>query len=99
MSLQRSISFIEQGFINVNGHKVKLEVFLEGVYKFLLTVMGLKGATLLYTCLWCKVHKDKRWETDQHFLHFNTPTMMRTLKEIKELVKEGKGNFCCVKEP
>ena len=25
--------------------------------------------------------------------------MMRTLKEIKELVKEGKGNFCCVKEP
>ena len=32
-------------------------------------------------------------------MHFNTPTMMRTLKEIKELVKEGKGNFHCVKEP
>ena len=61
--------------------------------------MGLKGATSLYACLWCKVHKDKRWETDQHFSHFNTPTIMRTLSEIKELVKEGKGNFCCAKEP
>ena len=61
--------------------------------------MGLKVATSLYACLWCKVHKDKRWETNQHFSHFNTPTMMRTLSEIKELVKEGKGDFCCAKEP
>lgn len=46
--------FIEQGFINVNGQKVMLEVFLGGDYKFLLTVMGLKGATSLYACLWTK---------------------------------------------
>jgi len=25
--------------------------------------------------------------------------MMRTLLEIKELVKKGKGDYCCVKEP
>ena len=44
-------SFIEQRFINVNGQKVKLEFFLGGDYKFLVTVMGLKGATSLYACL------------------------------------------------
>jgi len=41
-------------------------------------------------CMWCNVHRDKWWETDQHFSHFNTPTMMRTLSEIKGLVKEDK---------
>ena len=79
--------------------KVKLEFFLGGDYKFLLTVMGLKGATSLYACLWCKIHKDKRWETHKHFHHFNSPPMMRTLLEIKELVKKGNGDYCCVKEP
>ena len=61
--------------------------------------MGLKGATSLYACLWCKIHKDKRWETHKHFHHFNSPPMMRTLLEIKELVKKGNGDYCCVKEP
>ena len=92
-------SFIKLGFINVDGRKIYLEFFLGGDYKFLLTVMGLKGATSLYACLWCIIHKDRRWETDKHFLYFNTPPMMRTLKKIKDLVKEGKGDYCCVKEP
>ena len=61
--------------------------------------MGLKGATSVYACLWCKIHKEKRWETDKHFHHFNSPPMMRTLLEIKELVKIGKGDYCCVQEP
>lgn len=92
-------SLIDKGTISVDGQEVKLEFFLGGDYKFLLTVMGLKGATSLYACLWCKIHKDKRWETDKHFHHFNSPPMMRTLLEIKELVKKGKGDYCCVKEP
>ena len=92
-------SLIDKGTIIVGGQEVKLEFFLGGDYKFLLTVMGLKGATSLYACLWCKIHKDKRWETDKHFHHFNSPPMMRTLLEIKELVKKGKGDYCCVKVP
>ena len=92
-------SLIDKGTIIVGGQEVKLEFFLGGDYTFLLTVMGLKGATSLYACLWCKIHKDKRWETDKHFQHFNSPLMMRTLLEIKELVKKGKGDCCCVKVP
>ena len=92
-------SLIDKGNIIVDGQEVKLEYFLGGDYKFLLTVMGLKGATSVYACLWCKIHKEKRWETDKHFHHFNSPPMMRTLLEIKELVKIGKGDYCCVQEP
>ena len=92
-------SLIDKGTIIVGGEEVKLEFFLGGDYTFLLTVMGLKGATSLYACLWCKIHKDKRWEADKHFHHFNSPPMMRTLLEIKELVKKGKGDYCCVKVP
>ena len=90
-------SLIDKGTTIVGGEEVKLEFFLGGDYTFLLTVMELKGATSLYACLWCKIHKDKRWETDKHFHHFNSPPMMRTLLEIKELVKKGKGDCCCVK--
>ena len=92
-------SLIDKGTIIVGGQEVKLEFFLGGDYTFLLTVMGLKGATSLYAFLWCKIHKDKRWETDKHFHLFNSPPMMRTLLEIKELVKKGKGDCCCVKVP
>lgn len=78
-------SLIKKGTITVDGEEVKLEFFLGGNYKFLLTLMGLKGATSLYACLWCKIHKDKRWETDKEFHYFNSPPMMRKLQEIKEL--------------
>ena len=91
-------SLVDKGTIIVDDQEVKLESFLGGDYKFLLTVMGLKGATSLYACLWCKIHKDKRWETHQHFHHFNSPPMMRTLLEIKELMKKGKGDYPFVKE-
>ena len=32
--------------------------------KFILLMMGLKGATSHYACVWCKVHKDSRWKMD-----------------------------------
>jgi len=96
-----------QGYLYRSQFKVSLMLkdkrsnlsFFRGGYKFLLTVMGLKGATTPYACLWCKIHKDRRWETDKHFAHFNTPPMMRTVMGIKQLVKERKGDYCSVKEP
>lgn len=83
-------SLIKKGTITVDGEEVKLEFFLGGNYKFLLTLMGLKGATSLYACLWCKIHKDKRWETDKEFHYFNSPPMMRKLQELRNY-EERKG--------
>lgn len=59
--------------------------------------MGFKGVIFLYVFLWCKIYKDKRWEIDKYFYFFNFLFMMRILLEIKELVKKGKGDCCCVK--
>ena len=90
--------FIDKGSITIDDQEQKLEFFIGGDYKFLLTVMGLKGATSLYACLWCKVHKNNRWETDKHFTCYNSPPMMRTLSEIKSS-KGKKNDFSCIREP
>lgn len=68
-------SLNEKGTIIVDSQEVKREILLVGDYKFLLTALGLKAATSLYACLWCKIHKDKRWEAHKHFHHFNSPPM------------------------
>ena len=39
---------IKNGYVEVDGKKVKLELFIGGDYKFLLMVMGLSGATSDY---------------------------------------------------
>ena len=38
----------------------KTVMFWGGNYKFILLMMGLKGAPSHYACVWCKVHKDSR---------------------------------------
>lgn len=70
-----------------------------GDYKFILIMLGLKGATSFYACAWCKVHKDKRWDMNHEKDFYNKPPLQRTLKELKELSKKGRENFCCEHEP
>ena len=85
--------------ITMNGKEIKLELFLGGDYKFILIMLGLKGATSFYACAWCKVHKDKRWDLNHEEDFYNKPPLQRTLKELKELSKKGRENFCCEHEP
>ena len=73
--------------------------FWGGDYKFILIMLGLKGATSFYACAWCKVHKDKRWDMNHEEDFYNKPPLQRTLKELKELSKKGRENFCCEHEP
>ena len=73
--------------------------FWGGDYKFILIMLGLKGATSFYACAWCKVHKDKRWDMNHEEDFYNKPPLQRTLKELKELSKKGRENFCCDHEP
>ena len=62
---------LEAGFIDVDGKKVKIEMFLGGDYKFLLMVMGVSGATSTHACLWCLIHKLDRWDTSKPLGHYN----------------------------
>ena len=53
-------SLIDSAKLTVDGQDLNTEFYLGGDYKFLLLMLGLKGATSNYACAWCKVHKADR---------------------------------------
>jgi len=66
--------------------------------KFLLMILDLSSATADYACLWCKIHKDDRWDTSKPMNYYNEEPMSRTLEEIKRLCG-SKDNFGCIHDP
>lgn len=59
------------GQITVDGKDVKLNFFLGGDMKFLLKIMDVNPATADNACLWCKIHKDNRWDTSKVPNYYN----------------------------
>ena len=90
---------VEEKNIEVNGKQINLDFFLGGDYKFLLLLMGLSGATSNHACLWCKVHKDERWNMSYNIQYFNSPETKRDLKDLRESAEKKSGNYCCVNPP
>jgi hypothetical protein len=75
--------------ITVKGRELKVELCLGGDYKFILIMLGLKGATSHCACAWCKVHKDNRHDMTIDLNHYNSEPLKRTLKELEKwLVRE-----------
>ena len=64
-------------------------------------MMGLKGATSHYACVWCKIHKNNRWDTSFNLDHYQSPDLKRSLKEMFELARKKKqeNKYCCDHEP
>ena len=99
-SLFREVNdLIATGKITVDGQEVKTEFYLGGDYKFILLMLGLKGATSNYACAWCKIHKTDRWKINNDYNSYNTPPLGRTLEEIWEMSQKSKENYCCDKQP
>ena len=94
-------SLISKKKIEVGGKSLNLEFFLGGDYKFILLMMGLKGATSHYACVWCKIHKNNRWDTSFNLDHYQSPDLKRSLKEMFELARKKKqeNKYCCDHEP
>ena len=90
---------IEKGQITVDGKDIDINFFLGGDMKFLLMVMGMNSATADYACLWCKIHKDNRWDTTKLSNYYNQQPLQRTLEEIKKLCKCKENNYGCINEP
>ena len=84
--------------IDLDGETVNLEFFLGGDYKFILLMMGLSGASSNHACVWCKIHKDQRWDMHHDLDYYNSPPMQRTLEEMHNLAGKKK-NYCCVHAP
>lgn len=89
---------ISTGTITIDGEDVELEFFLGGDMKFLLMTLGLNSATADYACVWCKIHKDDRWDTSKPIHHYIEEPMTRTLEEIKRICS-SEDNFGCIHEP
>ena len=66
--------------------------------KFLVMIMGINSATADYACLWCKIHKDDRWDTSKPFIEYKEAPQWRNLEEIKKIC-HSKDNVGCVNEP
>ena len=90
-------SVIKNGKVEVDGEEISIEMFLGGDYKILPMVMGLKGATSDYSCLWRKIHKLQRWDMSKDIDFYNTGEIKRTLQEIREF--QGSTKFCCIHPP
>lgn len=89
----------ERKTIQVRGRDCEVELFLGGDYKFILIMLGLKGATSHYACAWCKVHKDNRHDMQFNLDHYNTEPLKRTLQELISLAGKKKDNYCSENAP
>ncbi|XP_065895016.1 uncharacterized protein [Dysidea avara] len=74
-------------FTTEEGNKYSLEFFLCADYKALLTIMGLKGASSNYACLWCTIHKDDRCN-----MELELPTEDVQFRSLEDF--DGSGEFC-----
>jgi len=92
-------NMISSGKLTVNDKEINTEFFLGGDYKFILLMLGLKGATSNYACAWCKVQKADRWKIGESYIPYNMPPFARSLEEICKMSSQSKGNFCCDKKP
>lgn len=91
-------NLIEAGKISIDGSDFALEFFVGGDLKFLLLIMGINSAISDFACLYCKVHKDNRWDMSKPQDYYNSDAIKRTIDEIKKLchLTENKG---CLHEP
>ena len=56
-------------------------------------MLGMKGATSHYACLWCKIPKEHRWQMDKDLDYYNSHPLQHTLEE------ETADKFSCGNEP
>ncbi|KAK2565676.1 hypothetical protein P5673_010845 [Acropora cervicornis] len=90
---------VDAGEIEVDGHKIPLEFYLSGDYKFLLLVLGMNAACADYACIYCTIHKNERWDTSKTEGYYWSSGKARTLAKNRELSRKSTNNYGCIREP
>ena len=85
--------------VKVGDRDINVEVFLGGDYKFLLMVLGLLNATSNHSCVWCKIHKDNRWDMSYDLSYYNSAPLKRTIEEVIAMAGKANKNYCCARQP
>ncbi len=87
----------EDGTATIGDYKV--EFFVGGDMKFLLTVLGLSMANSNYACIYCKIHKKDRHDMSKDENYYWSSKMARTLNEMCHFSSKKENNFCCKHKP
>ena len=65
----------------------------------MLLILGLKCTTSNYSCIWCKIHKNDRWDMSHNLDHYKSAPLQRTIEEVSEMAGKTKNNYCCARQP
>ncbi|KAK3082818.1 hypothetical protein FSP39_006271 [Pinctada imbricata] len=85
-------------FVSDEGREYFLEIFLGGDMKFLLTAMGLNAANAKFSCIYCKIDKNDRWDVSKPENFYASDKNKRTVEEMKRM-SQSKSKFGCVRPP
>ena len=69
---------IEAGVLVIDGESYPIEYLLGGDMKFLQIMLGLGSSLSNCSCLWCKIHKDDRFDLSKPFEFYQSCDMART---------------------
>lgn len=102
--LEREAGIIAGKYTQTKGRKreqLNSKCLTLNIYKILLIVMGLSGATSDYACLRCKIHKLARLDMSKRKDHYNSQPIARTLSEIQEMysLPRSQSRYSCVRKP
>ena len=78
--------------ITVNDKNYKIEYFLGGDWKFLVTVCGLGPANQEHACIWCKCPREDRWDTNKQWSMIDAEKGARSLEEIMQYSRRKQFN-------
>jgi hypothetical protein len=79
--------------------KLRLEIFLGGDMKYLLTVIGMNVANTNFACLYCKIVKENRSDMYKYKNVYWSKEIARTNQEMKLFCSKSKSNFGCIHPP
>ena len=70
--------------MQLKGKHFDLDMLMGGDMKFLQLVLGLGGSLCNYSCPWCGVHKNQRYDMTKPLEFYHTRGMQRTSQNLKE---------------
>ncbi|XP_074662584.1 uncharacterized protein LOC141915078 [Tubulanus polymorphus] len=68
--------------IDIDGKTYEINILLGGDLKFIQMFLGLKGSTAKYSCPWCKVSQDDRYDTSKAWDFYHNDYIARTHENL-----------------
>ena len=69
-------------YLDVDGRKIKLEMFIGGDMKFIQLLLGMNSSIATYACPWCKVSKERRGDISLPWDFYHGQNIARSVEEM-----------------